>query len=73
MSNGIRQGLTLSPFLFNVYIDELNYRLSRSKIGCHIAGEPANNFGYADDLAIIAPSVKALNALLNICDDFARL
>ena len=32
---------------------------------------PANNFGYADDLALIAPSVKALNQLLAICDNFA--
>ena len=72
MTNGIRQGSKLSPCLFNVFIDELNYELSNSKVGCHIAGMPANNFGYADDLALIAPSVKALNKLLSICDEFAK-
>ena len=71
MKNGIRQGSKLSPFLFNVYIDELNYEICSSKIGCFIGGEPANNYGYADDLALIAPSAKALNSLLKICDDFA--
>ena len=71
MSNGIRQGSKLSPHLFNVYIDELNIILCKSKVGCHIAGTPANNFGYADDLALVAPSAKALNTLLYLCDEFA--
>ena len=71
MKNAIRQGSKLSPYLFNVYIDELNEALCNSKVGCHIAGKAANNFGYADDLALAAPSAKALNTLLEICDNFA--
>ena len=71
MTNGIRQGSKLSPHLFNLYIDELNHKLCNSKIGCHIAGEPANNYGYADDLALLAPSAKALDKLLAICDNYA--
>lgn len=71
MSNGLRQGSLLSPYLFNVYVDELNYRLSESRLGCHLAGVAANNFSYADDLAIVCPSASALNSLLRICDDFA--
>ena len=72
MSNGIRQGSIISPYLFNIYVDDLNRRLSRSRIGCHIGGEPLNNFSYADDLAILAPSAGALNCLLQICTDFAE-
>ena len=72
MSNGIRQGSKLSPHLFNVYIDQLSLDLQNSRVGCHIAGKAANHFGYADDLALIAPSVKGLNALLEICDRFAK-
>ena len=30
-----------------------------------------DNYGYADDLALIAPSVKALNEFLSICDSYA--
>ena len=72
MSNGIRQGSKLSPHLFNVYIGQLSLDLQNSRVGCHIAGKAANHFGYADDLALISPSVKGLNALLEICDRFAK-
>ena len=71
MSNGIRQGSKISPHLFNVHIDELNEALCNARVGCHIAGKAANNFGYADDLALVAPSAKALNSLLRLCDEFA--
>ena len=71
MTNGIRQGSILSPNLFKIYVDELNLLLSDSKIGCRIAGKSLNNFSYTDDLAILAPSARALNELLANCDDFA--
>ena len=36
-----------------------------------IAGVPLNNFSYADDLALVAPSAGGLNQLLKICDRIA--
>ena len=72
MTNDTRQGSILSPHLFNNYVEELNLLLSDSKIGCHIGGKPLNNFSFADDLAILAPSAHALNKLLAICDEFAK-
>ena len=71
MKNGIRQGSILSPHLFNVYVDDLNYALSSSRVGCHVGEKPMNNLSYADDLALVAPSTAALNDLLKICDTFA--
>ena len=71
MKNGIRQGSVLSPHLFNVYVDELNIKLREAGVGCHIANEAANNFSYADDMAVVAPSATALNELLRICELFA--
>ena len=72
MKNGIRQGSILSPHLFNVYVDRLNYDLNGSGIGCHLANTPMNNFSYADDLVIVSPSASALNDLLKYCEQFAR-
>ena len=71
MSNGIRQESKLSPYLFKPYIDQLNVLLYNSRVGYHVAGSSACNFGYADDLALVAPSAKALNTLLEICDLYA--
>jgi len=29
------------------------------------------SFAYADDIALLAPTARAIRELLNICDDFA--
>jgi len=71
MSNSIRQGSILSPYLFNVYVDDLNLLLSNAGVGCRIAGRTMNNFSYADDLALLAPTASSLNVLLSLCDEFA--
>ena len=71
MSNGIRQGSCLSPYLFSVYADELNARLMQSNVGCHVADRCINSLSYADDMVIAAPNARALNILLGICKKFA--
>jgi len=73
IQNGVRQGGNLSPLLFSVYIDALLDEIRNSKIGCHIGGSPMNIIAYADDLVILSPSRKGLQALLNICEHFARV
>ena len=70
-TNGIRQGSILSPYLFNVYVDELNIRLAQSKIGCKLADKSFNNLSYADDLVVLSPSAIGLQMLLDICEEFA--
>ena len=71
MKNGIRQGSCLSPRMFSMYIDRLNIDLKNSGIGCHVSGVCTNNFSYADDMVLVTPDAKSMNALLKICDDFA--
>jgi hypothetical protein len=70
--NGIRQGGQLSPLLYNVYTDDLNHFLSNVNIGCHVANRCVNHLSYADDMVLLAPSLSALQELLDICGNFAQ-
>ena len=72
VQNGVRQGGILSPRLFNVFIDQLSDQLIKSGIGCTLNNKNYNHLQYADDSVILAPSPKALQKLLKICENFAK-
>ena len=71
-SNGVRQGGILSPLFFNVYMDDLSSILNNAKVGCTINEVIINHLMYADDIVLIAPSIRAMQTLLNSCDSFAH-
>ena len=68
--NGVRQGGILSPLLFNVYMDKLSSKLNVTQAGCSIGNVTINHLMYADDIVLFAPSVKGLQRLLNICNEY---
>ena len=70
MANGIRQESIICTYLFNVYVDELNWILSKFKTRCHLAGEATTNLAHADDLTFLASTGPVINQLLNICETF---
>ena len=55
ISNGVKQGGVLSPFLFTIYIDNLIIQLRKLSIGCKIGNSLLGVFGYADDLTLYVP------------------
>ena len=42
-------------------------QLLSSRIGCHNAGECFNHIAYADNRVLLAPSIKALQILIDMC------
>ena len=67
---GVRQGGVLSPNFYCLYIDELVEILKRTRVGCHIRERFISALLYADDMALLAPSLKGLQILLKACQDF---
>ena len=71
ISNGVRQGGVLSPILFTVYMDDLLLELERTGVGCFWRHHYVGAVCYADDLALLAPSLSALRIMLDTCIRYA--
>ncbi|RVE42698.1 hypothetical protein evm_012665 [Chilo suppressalis] len=72
LNYGVRQGGITSPRLFSLYINELILELSSLRIVCRIDDVSINNISYADDMALLSPTVRALRELLGICERYAQ-
>ena len=70
-SNGIKQCGLLSPLLYNVYTDDLNHHLLVTGVGCYVGGAWVNSLSYADDMVLLAPTVTALQTLLEVWGAYA--
>ena len=67
---GVRQGGVLSPDFYGIYVDELICKLIALGKGCYFFNVFAAALFYADDMAILAPSIKGLQLLLNVCEAY---
>ena len=67
---GVRQGGVLSPDLYCLYIDDLIVLLSGLHVGCYIRDVFMAALLYADDMALVSPSLKGLQTLLKVCEDY---
>ena len=70
VSAGVRQGGVLSPDFYSIYVDDLIKRILLTGIGCYYLSVFAAALFYADDMAILAPSIKGLTKILTICNDY---
>ena len=72
VSSGVKQGGVISPVLFSCYIDKLFSQLENSGLGCHVGVLHAGAFGYADNIALVAPSLQSLRKMIGICEQYAK-
>ena len=68
--NGVKQGCPLSPFLFNLVLDNLLDFLSRQPYGVDIDTHKINALAFADDLVLISKHKYDMQCLLNIVSSF---
>jgi hypothetical protein len=62
----VRQGCTLSPLLFLIFVEGLSEELRKSNIGIRARNIKINHLLFADDLAICAGSREELQHLLDL-------
>ena len=69
---GLMQGSSLSPFLYALFIDDLPKQLLRDFPSLPLGDARVNSILYADDIALVAGSVDAMQSMLDRCTKFAR-
>ena len=67
---GVRQGRVLSPIFYCIYVDDLVDILKAIGIGCQLRGHFLSILLYADDMALLAPSLKGLQKLISATEIF---
>ena len=65
---GVRQGDSLSPTLFSLFINDLANDIKESLLGVDINGRNISILLYDDDIVIVAPNEHNLQGMLNILD-----
>ena len=60
----------MSPYLFNVYVDDGSQTLNRCRTGCLSGNIIINHIMCADDLVLLFPSATELRELLCACEEF---
>lgn len=63
---GVEQGSTISPFLFNIYMEPLLYRIGEEAI---ISIEDI--MAYADDILILCSTINQLRQVINILKEWS--
>ena len=69
---GVRQGGILSPDYYSLYVDDLVLLLMKLNVGCYIRNVFVLALLYADDMALLSPSLRGLQQLLSACEQFCK-
>ena len=72
VTNGVRQGGVLSPYLFAIYLDELSTETNQIKKGCSVGEVILNYVMFADDICVFCPSAQGLQSILDVFQAYAE-
>jgi len=61
----------MSLLLFPIFLEVLLIELAKSGYGCHIGKTFVGAVAYADDLALLSPSIHGLEEMIKICETYS--
>jgi Reverse transcriptase (RNA-dependent DNA polymerase) len=68
---GVKQGDPISPYLFNMMLDEV-FRQLPAVLGVRIGDQNVNSLAFADDIVLISRTFEGLQDLMTTTTDFLR-
>ena len=72
VSNGVKQGGVISILLLVVPLTNSFHYYKTLVLGCHVGTSYAGLFGYADDIAEVAPSMQSFKKMILLCESYAK-
>ena len=73
VEKGLRQGCTLLPLLFNIYLMGMAEELERANLGVKLEGCWCRTLRNADDVVLVADSGAELQAMLDVVEAYVSL
>ena len=71
---GVRQGATLSPLLFNIFINNIVEKVKETEIGTRFEDETVSILMFVDDMVLLGENEPDLHSLLaqvrEYCDEW---
>lgn len=71
LAQGVRQGSILSPYLYNLYTEDIIDRIQNLQIGTYLPGSINTSIiVFADDIILLSPNLRHLQTMIDECTSF---